>query len=894
MRPQGTSIIDLTWASEDICTKVTNWQVREDIESLSDYQYITMTLGMGPRSNQKIGKKQYPKWSWDKCDLDIYRAAITWEFTQLSVEETINPQELAKKIRKALQAACDASAPRVRTRPNVRSVFWWTEEIAQARKASLRARRSWMKARIKNRDNERIDELRRLYNQAKRELRNKISKAKATAWQELLKTIDSDPWGMPYKIIMKKLKSTRAGITETLKEEDFNKVLESLFPADVEVDTSIYWRNRGQIEIDWVYAAEIKAIISRKKNSNTAPGVDRIRMSALRNLSEREHAVFAHCFTRCLEEGCFPNEWKKALLVLIPKEWPLNPEHPKVRPICLLNETGKIFEMIIADRMTTWLDKNPSSQLSYYQFGFRRNRSTTDALIFVKSIIENATKEDSVFIAVSLDIRNAFGSLPWDVIREALRKKGFPDYLRRIIDDYLNNRSVEYIGEDGTIKTKRMQAGVPQGSVLGPLLWNIGYDSVLQEGVDPGCTIVCYADDTLIVATAKTTNQVIMRANMQVSRVLSRIAGLGLTVATQKTEAVYFPGKQKLKKTPTLDVGGELIEVKSSMKYLGVIIDRRMSFEDHFEYVEKRANQMSASLERLLPNLRGPKEIKRRLYANVVISVILYAAPVWSCELLASKKGRDKIDRLMRTINIRVIAGYRTVSLEASSILARIPPLHLQAGERTRIYYRVRDLKSLSDWSMGDVHKIEEEESLITRRQWALQLQRPVIAGSRTRDAILPSLNEWLDRMHGGATFHLTQILTGHGCLGRTSIASEKRVLPCARIVQMTDDAEHTLQKCEAWEVDREELRKMIGGDLRMATVVGAISRFKEAWKAVTKFANEVMEAKEECEREREAEREAESGADGPSPVPSPPSSPQTRKNSGTHLRMRGDDVPLS
>lgn len=71
----------------------------------------------------------------------------------------------------------------------------------------------------------------------------------------------------------------------------------------------------------------------------------------------------------------------------------------------------------------------------------------------------------------------------------------------------------------------------------------------------------------------------------------------------------------------------------------------------------------------------------------------------------------------MRVINIRVIAGYRTVSLEASSLLARIPPLSLQAGEKTRVYHRVKDLKTRMDWSESDIKSIREEEALLTRRQ---------------------------------------------------------------------------------------------------------------------------------------------------------------------------------
>lgn len=320
---------------------------------------------------------------------------------------------------------------------------------------------------------------------------------------------------------MKKLRSPRSNLTQAMDEEDLNSLLGSLFPECEEVDMSGYWRSHGRVEVEKIYADEVRSVIKRKGASNTALGVDGVRMGTLRALTEQELRILAFCFTRCLEEGKFPEEWKRAYLVLIPKVWPLDANNPKVRPICLLNEVGKVLKSIIADRLTTWMDENPRSQLSEFQYGFRRNRSTTDALILLRTTIEEVWQEKGVAIAVSVDIKNAINSLLWEVIRCALRKKSFPDYLRRIIDDYLFNRSVEYIGEDSAVKEKRMLAGLPQGSVLGPILWNIGYDSVLQERTDFGCMIICYADDTLVLAVGEDANVATARTYVQVGRVKS-------------------------------------------------------------------------------------------------------------------------------------------------------------------------------------------------------------------------------------------------------------------------------------------------------------------------------------------------------------------------------------
>lgn len=163
-------------------------------------------------------------------------------------------------------------------------------------------------------------------------------------------------------------------------------------------------------------------------------------------------------------------------------------------------------------------------------------------------------------------------------------------------------------------------------------------------------------------------------------------------------------------------------------------------------------------------NLRGPSEFKRKLYVETIKSVILYGVPIWNEELQRSKEAMRGLDRVMRTLALRAISAYRTVSLDAASLLARIPPLHLMARERQRVFVCLRDLKDTQDWSKDAVKNIRREEALLLKRQWALYLQRPNAVGRHTREAILPYLNAWLERRHGGMCFRLTQVLTSHGC----------------------------------------------------------------------------------------------------------------------------------
>lgn len=142
----------------------------------------------------------------------------------------------------------------------------------------------------------------------------------------------------------------------------------------------------------------------------------------------------ANLFTLCLKSGIFPGSWKSALLVLIPKGTELKTENIKARPICLLNEIGKIFERVIANRINRWMEEDESRALSPNQFGFRRSRSTVDAIIKVREITQSILENGGYAIAVGIDIANAFNSIPWNHILLAMERKGVPTYLCKIIE----------------------------------------------------------------------------------------------------------------------------------------------------------------------------------------------------------------------------------------------------------------------------------------------------------------------------------------------------------------------------------------------------------------------------------------------------------------------------
>lgn len=320
------------------------------------------------------------------------------------------------------------------------------------------------------------------------------------AWDDLLGTIERDSWGPPYRIVLKKLRRATPSLTETLKLNTLDQIVNNLFSNDIHWDSVIsadddkIWQEEYDVNIQEMYS-----ILRKKSSANKAPGIDGIKSVFLRRIPKAFLKKLTSIYNMYIRKGEFPKIWKRSILILIPKG-ELNLPIPKVRPICLLSELGKTFERIIEARLQDWMDRHPESRLAANQFGFRRNTSICDALLVVQEFVTDARADREVVVGVSLDITNAFNSLKWSCIRQALKDKGFPTYLRKIIDSYLSDREIEYPTVEGTTHTRKITAGVPQDLVLGPTLWNITYDWVLRTPLEEGCVILGYADDTLILS----------------------------------------------------------------------------------------------------------------------------------------------------------------------------------------------------------------------------------------------------------------------------------------------------------------------------------------------------------------------------------------------------------
>jgi len=479
-----------------------------------------------------------------------------------------------------------------------------------------------------------------------------------------------------------------------------------------------------------------------------------------------------------------------------------------------------------------------------------------DAILCVHGLVERPVQEGGVVVGVGLDISNAFNSLPWDRIGRALEYHRVPPYLRRVLRAYLSGRWLEYRDHNQVPVERGVYRGVSQGSVLGPHLWNLGYNAVLNEVLlPPGCEIICYADDTLILAAGRDWGEAHSRANEATADVVRHIRSLGLEVAPQKTEAIYFHnGLRGASPEDAIEVSGVPVPIEARIKYLGLILDSRWKFRTHFNELVPRVDKAAMGLARLLPNLGGPNGRARRLYAEVVNSIALYAAPVWAAEVEGSRQLCDLLHKVQRRVAQRAIRAYRTTSHATATTLAGQSPLELLASMRKQVYLEMAELRrgKMPPPRAVKLMRVRARQRLVAA--WSNWVCRPSAAGKRIVEAVQPRLVSWLERGWGGFTYRATQVFTGHGCFGDYLCRiGRERTTRCHHCGAVMDSAQHTLQECPEWAEQRGVLAA-VGNDLSLPAVVDAILGSERAWKSLLAFCVEVMSAKEEAERARRGE----------------------------------------
>ena len=216
------------------------------------------------------------------------------------------------------------------------------------------------------------------------------------------------------------------------------------------------------------------------------------------------------------------------------------------------------------------------------------------------------------------------------------------------------------------------------------------YDDFLRMELPAGTSIIGFADDALVVCATDDVGILELRINDSLWQAKRWLDCRGLKMAPENTEALLVTGKRSFH-YPKIALGEHEIDWKKSIKYLGVQLDRRLSFGEHLHIATAKAFQCGSALTRLMPNFGGPREAKRRLVTSVVNSKLLYAAPIWT-SALNNYAILKKLFSAQRGVVMRIVSAYRTVTTSAMLVLASVPPIDLLAEERKETFQLRKEL----------------------------------------------------------------------------------------------------------------------------------------------------------------------------------------------------------
>ncbi|GBN91127.1 RNA-directed DNA polymerase from mobile element jockey [Araneus ventricosus] len=420
------------------------------------------------------------------------------------------------------------------------------------------------------------------------------------------------------------------------------------------------------------------------KTRPTSSGPDRIHCNMLKNLSEKSLNVILFLFNRIWTEQCFPALWCKAVVVPItkPGKDPHSPSH--YRPIALTSCLCKLMERIVNTRLVYFLEE--TGHLSKFQSGFRCKRGTVDNALMLETAVRDAFVTKKHLVSIFFDMEKAYDrAWRYGILRE-LYKMGYRGNLPLFIKIFLGRRTFNVRVGDVLSYDFPQYEGVPQGSVLSVILFVIKVNEIVQQ-LPQYVHGSLYVDDFQIHCAGVNMSFIERQLQTAITAITNWCDKNGFVLSAQKTNCVHFCKLRGMHPHPEIFLNGTSIPMVSEAKFLGIILDEKLSFRPHILNLKRKCNE-TLNLLKILSNTTWGADFSSllKIYKALVLSKLDYGCTIYG-------SARKSLLQTLDTIHhqgLRFSSGaFRTSSVQSLYIINKEPALELR---RHKIALKMRSV----------------------------------------------------------------------------------------------------------------------------------------------------------------------------------------------------------
>ena len=431
-------------------------------------------------------------------------------------------------------------------------------------------------------------------------------------FNRITETLDIPAWGSTF--VPKTDDPVRNAIAKYSNHPSICKI-KGDFPCDEGFELQ-------QVTLEEV-SKEILSLESSKKVSGNIP------VKILKLGVAQTAPILTKCFNSSIAECIFPDELKLADIIPIHKKDSTS-DKKNYRPISLLPTISKVFERLIEKQLRRFFDK----KLSKYLCGFRKGYSTQHSLLDLLNKWKRSLHNKGKIGAVLMDLSKAFDCLPHDLLIAKLKAYGVGTNSLKLIFSYLSNRKHRVRIGSSFSDWLNIIFGVPQGSILGPILFNIFINDLLSLIQD--CDICNFADDNTLYACDDSIDSVLNRLNKDLGVALSWFKDNFMVANPAKFQVIFLGVNDD---SLGLNINGTLVKGSEQVKLLGVTLDNKLSFLPHIKDMCIKSNKKTKALLRVR-NYLSP--FKAKILCNsFILSIFNYCPIIW---MFSNKEGNKLIN----------------------------------------------------------------------------------------------------------------------------------------------------------------------------------------------------------------------------------------------------------